>query len=133
MKTFWKWILGIVIVLVVLAGLGIGTRLLMVNYLPEARLGFGDLDGFHGQMMRGRGFGLIGGMMPFGGGFHMLGGFFPLLLLGLLFYGVYRLGRHGSLAHNGGTPSPAVVKTCTKCGHQVQETWNNCPNCGKKL
>ena len=34
MKNFWKWILGIVIVLVVLFVLGIGGRLLMLQAVP---------------------------------------------------------------------------------------------------
>jgi len=143
MKNFWKWILGIVIVLVVLFGLGIGARLLMGNLLPAS---VGDVDGFRSPMMGGRGYpggfpgghmGFGGGHMLFGGGFMLLGGLLPLALLGLLVYGAFRLGKHRS------TPSmpvetaqpvaPVAAGTCPKCGSTLQAGWNHCANCGKRL
>jgi hypothetical protein len=138
MKNYWKWILGIVIILVVLVGLGIGARLLMANFLPGVSA---DVDGFRSPMMGGRGFDHFGGRMPFlgmmhfGGSFMMLGWLFPLLLLGLLAYGAYRLGMRKSLSNQAplAPVAPASVRTCTKCGQQVQDGWNNCPNCGKKI
>jgi len=136
MKTVWKWVLGIVIVLVVIAALGVGARLLMANYLPRVSA---DVDGFNFPMMGGRGYDHFGGMRifgggmrMFGGGFGMFGGLLPLVLLGLLVYGAYHLGTRKFMAQPG-TVVPATVRTCTKCGQQVQETWNNCPNCGKKI
>jgi hypothetical protein len=132
MKKAWKWILGILIVLVVLFGLGIGARLLMANFLP-ARIG--DFDGFRSPMMGGRGFDRGGGIMHFGGGFMLLGWLIPLALFGLLVYGAYRLGMRKSPASQVPLPpvAPVQVRTCTKCGQQVQEGWKNCANCGKKL
>jgi zinc-ribbon domain len=126
MKNFWKWVLGIVIVLVVLFGLGIGARLLLGNFMPHARVGF---EGFRSPMMGGRGFN------HFGGGFMLLGWLIPLVLVGLLAYGAYWLGQRKSSANQTPLPpvEPAPVRTCTKCGQQIQEGWNNCPNCGKKI
>ena len=138
MKNFWKWILGIVIVLVVLFGLGIGSRLLMGNFLPAGAV---DFDGLRHPMMGNRGFDYPGGTLPyqgmmhFGGGFMLLGWLVPLLLVGLLAYGAYRLGiRKSSFSQTPLPPAaPAPVRTCPKCGMQVQEDWNNCASCGRKL
>jgi hypothetical protein len=139
MKNFWKWILGIVIVLVVLFGLGIGARLLMASVLPER---VATVEGFVHPMMGVRGFdriggmdGFGGGMMRFGGGFMRFGWLVPLALFGLVIWGVYRLGRHNARSAQTTLASaePASVRTCTKCGHQVQEGWHNCANCGNKL
>jgi zinc-ribbon domain len=129
MKNFWKWILGIVIVLVVLFGLGIGARLLMVNFLPARAV---ELEGFRSPMMGGRGFDNFG-MMHHGGGFMFLGWLVPLLLVGLVAYGAYRLGKRKSFQAPLPPAAAAPLRTCPKCGSQVQEGWNNCANCGRKL
>lgn len=127
MKNFWKWILGIVIVLVVLFGLGVGARLLLANVLPAAA---GDYHGFM-PMMGGRGVEHFFGRMPFGGGFMRLGGLVPLLLLGLLVYGAYWLGKRKTPSVTPlATPSTAV---CPQCGQPVQVDWNHCASCGEKL
>jgi len=131
MKNYWKWILGIVIVLVVLFGLGIGSRLLMVNYLPHQTF---DLDNYGFPMMGGRGFSPFGGMMHSGGGFMFLGWLVPLALVGLVVYGAYRLGTRKSPGSQAPLPPAAApLRTCTKCGQQVEAGWNHCASCGKKL
>ncbi|MEW6093900.1 MAG: zinc ribbon domain-containing protein [Chloroflexota bacterium] len=126
MKNFWKWILGIIVVLVVLFGLGIGARLLMANFYPAYSGGY---YGYNHPMMGGGGFSPFGGMMSFGGGFMMLGWLVPLILIGLVVYGVYSLGKRTPPA----APPPAPFATCPKCGQPVQAGWNHCASCGKKL
>lgn len=123
MNKFWNWILGIVIVLVVLFGLGVGARLLLANTLPGADGAFG---GFRPHMM---GFRVLGGMHPFGG-FMRLGGLLPLILVGLLAYGAYWLGKRNHATTQ--TPLPVAAK-CANCNQPVQPGWNNCPNCGEKI
>lgn len=120
MKNFWKWILGIVVVLVVLFALGIGARLLMAGTFPNMR---GDFGGFRHPMMGMHAF------SPFGGGFMPLGWLFPLLLIGLLAYGAYWLGRRNSPASQ---PPVLPTPTCAHCGQPLQKGWNHCPNCGEK-
>lgn len=133
MNNFWKWILGIVIVLVVLFGLGVGARLLLANTLPPPAGGF---PGFPHPMMGGRGFDRAGGLLPFGG-LLMFGmgtrWLLSLLLVGLLAYGAYRLGVHKSPASQETLPPPVPLRTCTGCGREVQSGWNHCAHCGKKI
>lgn len=123
MKNFWKWILGIVIVLVVLFGLGVGARLLLGNILPGAD---GAVEGLRPHMMGGWSFGR---MHPFGG-FMRLGGLLPLILVGLLAYGAYWLGKRKHATTQ--APLPEAAK-CANCSQPVQSGWNNCPNCGEKI
>ena len=129
MKNFWKWILGIVVILVVLFVLGVGARLLMVKYLPLTAVGF---DGIRSPMiMGGRGFVGIG--MPHTNvGFMSSGWLIPLVLIGLVIYGAYRLGARRTEV-NQVPPAPAPVPTCASCGAPVQEGWNHCASCGSKL
>ncbi len=140
MKPVWKWIIGIVIALAVIA-LVVGAVFLVRTYLPMNRVvtqvqpgftprGFDD-RGFPGQrflMPRGNmhGFGMMGwGMMPFGGIFS---GLFSLGLLALVVLGIIWLVRSVR------TPKQTVaMKTCGNCGKPVQEDWKNCPYCGKKI
>lgn len=111
MKNFWKWIIGIVVVLVIIGAL-VAIPLVMrsnmlafrlQNNLPQSR-GF-----YYGPMMRGddgfgwmhpqmRGFnrGFGGRLGFFGFGFGLFGLAFrliPLVLLGLLLFGIYQLGK----------------------------------------
>jgi len=140
MKKVWKWILGIIIVLVVLAVLfalafmfhnGFG-RSISFREFPQSRVWnspmMGGGDGWHRPGMGVRGF------MPFRMGFAFLGGLIPLALLGLLVYGAYRLGKkRANIAMEvPAAPAPALTHTCAKCGQAVQEDWKNCPYCGKK-
>jgi uncharacterized membrane protein len=116
MKNIWKWILGILAVLVVLAllagaafffrnrmmagGFGPGYAFRQQQQQPNGnvqpnapnfgRYGNGYSDGLRGPMMGGRGF------HHFGGGFMFIGGFFQLVVFGLLLYGAYWLGRRNA-------------------------------------
>jgi len=107
MKAIWKWVIGIVVVLVVIAGLAAAAffwhgGLAGVSYrgMPLER------GWYSGPMMRGddfnwrntpmmpmmrvgRGFGLFGG-------FFFLGGLLRLVLFGALLYGAYWLGRRNA-------------------------------------
>ncbi len=183
MKTVWKWVIGVVIVLVVLALLVGGAFLLrnhMMNVTGFARVtrpGFQfptnrqPSTGNNGKLpapnsgTNGNGTRRFPGMMPFGtggwarrgmymGGFGMMGfgrmmpfsGLFGgLMMLGLLVLMVLAiiwltrsLRRPVAPAvipaayANPVVPSVAM-KPCPKCGETVQEDWNFCPHCGKKL
>jgi len=158
MSKTWKWILGVVLVLVVISGLMIAFSFMHGFYQPArfatGAYGFtrpGEMmdDGFgyggHGSMMGG-GYGFVG-RAPFMRGFGIFAFFcrlIPLALLGLLVYGAYRFGRKRSTPQVSAvaasrdavveTPAsdPVEVKTCKKCGGTVQEDWRNCPYCGTK-
>ncbi|HVN53021.1 MAG TPA: zinc ribbon domain-containing protein [Anaerolineaceae bacterium] len=152
MKPVWKWVIGIVIGLIVVAAL-VGGAILLRNYLlfrhvavqvqklqPGQQMppfgnrncrvpGFGmreyGIPGFGMRRFGGRGFGMMGwGLMPFGG---ILGGLFSLGLLALLVLGIVWLVR--SLR----TPKQVVeMHPCSNCGEPVQTDWRYCPSCGKK-
>jgi len=144
MKKVWKWIIGIVIGLVVLAVLaGAGFAFRMHNAVGGLRGLRGWDDGV------GRGF----GMMPFGGmhrgGFGMMSGgpgmffggllqigFLVLLVLGIIWL-VRKLQNPAPVAAPIAPAAPVVPVTpaaaCGKCGYPVQNEWKVCPNCGKKL
>lgn len=137
MKKVWKWILGIVIVLVVVAGL-VGLAFVMRNNMITANLrpGYGFQqqqpgnalpqggnpqprgwngpmmrggDGFRGPMMGGRGFGFsrFGMMGPFGFIFGGLMGLIPLGLLALVLFGAFLIGK------NSVRPVAAMTATST--------------------
>ncbi len=146
MSNFWKWIVGIVILLFVITGLMVGSHLLLAGLNPadagERVIGFrapgmmGDY-GFSGTGMMDT-YGLsncgYGGRMH-GGGTMLFGWLGPLLVVGLIIYGAYWLGSRRST--KGVSPAtiiePVVLRTCPRCGNQVQVGWNNCAHCGKKL
>jgi len=136
MKKVWKWILGILIVLVILAVLfalafmfhnGFG-KSFIIRELPRGRAWNGPMmgNGWHRLGMGVRGF------MPFGAVFALLGGLIPLALLVLLVYGAYRLGTKRSNAGVAAPAAPAPARTCVQCGRPLQDDWKNCPYCGKK-
>jgi len=128
MKSIWKWILGIVAVLVLCAALGGLGFIFTRSYgfgLARAPIAAqsGPANGFNGDrwrmpMHRGfigpGGFGHMGmrggyGFTPFGMGFTLLAGFFrlliPLALIALVALGGYALGRRSSTR----APAPASV------------------------
>jgi len=125
MNKFWKWFLGILLGVVVLAILvGVGMAFRMHNVLGDVR-GFAYDDGFRGY-----------GMMPFGG--MLFGGLLRLGFLVLVVLGIVWLVR--KFAKPATTPAPvapAVVEApkavCGKCSYPVESGWKVCPNCGKKL
>ena len=157
MKKAWKWILGIIIVLVIIAAV-VAVPLVMRNYmaaripanstntLPQGRgwngngngngwnmmpgngnrQGQGGFNGRGGPMMGGgrglRGFG--GGFSPFGFGFMFLGGLLrliPWLLLGLILWGVYQLGRRSGLRTNQAIPVASTPATSAPAQPVVTE------------
>jgi len=168
MKTVWKWVIGIVVVLVVVSALVAGAFVMrshMFNVVGVARLtrpgvqvpGNGKLpfnnndgqrvgpgwmmpngnDGWgrRGMGMRGPGMMGYGRMNPLGG---LIGGLFSLGLLAVLVLGIIWLVRNLRKPAVAATPAAAVAPVvsthpCPKCGNTVQDEWNNCPHCGKKL
>ncbi len=157
MKKIWKWILGILIVLVVVAGL-VGLAFVMRNNMITANLrpGYGFQQqqqggnvqprGWNGPMMRGgdgwgrpmmggRGFGFNHfGLMPFGFMFGGLMGLIPLALLALVIYGAYLIGKNAMKpAALASTPAPGIAThACASCGAAVQDGSKFCSNCGEK-
>lgn len=132
MKKVWKWILLILLVLVIVTAL-VALALMFRNYVGW-HIVSRDLPGreWHTPMMQYRTF------TPFGGGLMLFGlgmlRLIPWVLLGLVIYGAYRFGVKRATAANDLPPvAPAPVRTCPKCGQVVQDGWNNCANCGKKL
>lgn len=147
MKKIWKWILGILIVLVVVAGL-VGLAFVVRNRMINANLqpgyGFqpqqrGNIqpqggnvqprgwngpmmrggDGFGRPMMGGRGFRFSHfGRMPFGFLFGGLMGLIPLALLALVIYGAYRIGK--------GSVKPAAIAATSTPGIATHA----CKKCG---
>ena len=121
MNNTWKWIVGIVVVLVVLLTL----PTLLGNFF-----GYG-----YGGMMSGSnsnwGHPMMGGYhySPFGGffmGFGMLLAWgLPLALFGLVVYGAVRLANK--------TDVPVSTQACLNCGKSIQADWKNCPYCGTDL
>lgn len=150
MNNFWKWILGIVIVLVVLFGLGIGSHLLMRSIYPATTVGLddftrpmmvrvtgsGEVEKFIAPMViGGGGITAYGGMMHHTVGYTRLGWLLPLALIGLVIYGAYRLGvrKNQVVAAPVAPAAQADVRTCARCGSPVQEGWNHCASCGRKI
>jgi hypothetical protein len=148
MKKAWKWIIGIVLGLVILAvlvGVGLMVRGNFHSYRTEVLESRGFAERGQGMVPYGefgfhmRGPGMMGrGGMPFGGFF---GGLFSLGFLALVVLGIIWLVR--SL----GAPKPVVAPVdvvpaampaviaspCKKCGKPIQEDWKVCPYCGKKV
>jgi hypothetical protein len=158
MKSIWKWILGILLVLVVV---GLFVSLAFMLHGGFARgvdtRGVQEFGQFERGPMMGQGqiygFGAGPGRMMGGYGFAspflMVCRFFlrliPLALLALLVYAAYRFGTHRTnakvssaaattslAAPDAAVSETSAIKACRKCGSVVQEGWNNCPNCGTK-
>ena len=149
MSKTWKWILGILAGLLVIAALvavPLLVRTCRVNALGGEIRSLSDsgvplvvntdgeiVNDWDGPRLYTRSYPMMGGWghMRSGGmfmGFGMLFAWlFPLALLGALVYGAYRLGR-------GRQPSaPAPLQACPKCGQPVQPGWKHCADCGRKL
>ncbi len=151
MKKAWKWVIGAVVVLVILATL-VGLGFVFRNNMHIIR---GEAQIYRGYSERGP------EMMPNGGfGYHMrgpfmmgyrrsmfggfIGGLFMLGFLVLVVLGIIWLMGRGraqtpvpaSAAVPAGT-SPAVpeeiTNPCKKCGRPLQAEWKVCPYCGKKV
>ena len=152
MKTGWKWVIGITVVLVIITFIGFGSMFFRYQ-MTGIRNDVSKFQSYHvnpPMHMDGQNFYFDNhkGLMP-GYGFaypmthqrsSFFRGLFPLVLLGLLVYGAYSLGTRKS-----GIASSKVVETeivapkddvteltCSKCGGVVQAGWRNCPHCGKR-
>jgi hypothetical protein len=150
MKKVWKWIIGIVLGLVVLAvlvGVGFMVRSNFHVYRAEAQVPRGFFQrgpqmmpyGGFGSHMRGP---MMGhGMIPFGGFFGGLLclGFLALVVLGIIWL-VRRLRTPKLVDVPTAVPAAiptampaAIVNSCKKCGRPLQDDWKVCPYCGKKV
>lgn len=146
MKKVWKWILGIVIGLVVLAIL-VGVGFALSGRMHAARVGLEIERGWYlggpGMMPFGghmrypgmmRGFGFF----PFGG---ILGGLISLGFIALIVLGIIWLVRAlrgprtvvQTPASAAATSEPVAMTACKNCGKPLQAEWKNCPYCGKKV
>jgi TRAP-type C4-dicarboxylate transport system permease small subunit len=155
MTRTWKWIIGILIGLLVLAVIfaaPFGMRQLAGNYAQQFPAGGYELgfDQNLGPGMMGRGAdnlywhssmmyqnpGFVGSMM-YGPGFFFLGIFrliIPLAVVGLAIYGVVALFRRNQTPVVAAEVAPvATARTCASCGKPAQADWKNCPYCGNAL
>ncbi|MGC1375056.1 MAG: zinc ribbon domain-containing protein [Anaerolineales bacterium] len=151
MKSIWKWILGIVVVLALAAGL-VGLGFVMYNRMsvrmaqrvaapnaqtwngPMNRVPYGRTPPGMMPMMGNRGFGR--GFGPFSPGFMFLGlvgRLIPIALLILLLYIAYQFGKRNQPVSAAAAPAPpaASARLCPKCQTPVQNDWKHCPNCGE--
>ncbi len=152
MKNIWKWVLGIVIVLV-LGGALFAAGFMMHNFTLANhplqawgghRLISPGLRGFGGERIMGgaRFPGYYGMMRPIGFGFRpfvLLLGLIPWLIFGALLYGVYQLGKHSVksntasatpvqssvIPENTNLQQPAPAETPTKSISDNQSSINN--------
>ncbi|HEX7541734.1 MAG TPA: zinc ribbon domain-containing protein [Anaerolineales bacterium] len=147
MKKVWKWIIGIVvglIILAVLVGVGFLIRSRFIGYRTVTLVSRGYSERGPGMMPYGgfgfhmRGPGMMGhGFMPFGG---LFGGLLSLGFLALVVLGIIWLARSlrtsKSVEVPGATPAAlpaAATNPCKKCGKPIQDDWKVCPYCGKKV
>jgi len=123
MKTYWKWIFGLVIFLAVIAAIPLGMRYMIGNgYItgpsiyawrqaptvtdfdrPYKYDGWNDPHGFYSRNDRdphGRGLGFFGPFIFFGG-------LLKLVIFGGLLYGAYWLGRRNARIALDPVPVPA--------------------------
>jgi hypothetical protein len=132
MKNFWKWFVGILLGLLVLAivvGLPLAVHYGRTAWLDDGRVvlnwGPSDSGWMHnrGGMPMAFGRGSVG-LMPWGG--MLLGGLLQLGLLVLMAAGIVWIVR---AIRAQGIPA----RSCTKCGRAVQDDWKVCPHCASKL
>ena len=106
MKNIWKWVLGILVVLVIVAVVGAAAFMWRGHMNVAFSSGRGMPFGFNqGQdpMMRG-GFGLFGGLFA-------LGGLLKLAFFGALLYGAYWLGKRNTRVVMDTPPAAPVQPT----------------------
>jgi hypothetical protein len=155
MSKTWKWIIGILIgilVLAVIVAIPFGMHQLAGTYTQQfpargfergfdQNLGPGMMgrgaDNFywhHSMMYQNPGF--VGPMM-YGSGFFFLGIFrllIPLAVVGLAIYGVVALFRRKPSPVVAAEAAPVIpTRTCASCGKPAQDDWKNCPYCGSVL
>ena len=155
MSKTWKWIIGIVIGLLVLAviiAIPFGMHQLAGNYSQQypARGFESGFDRDFGPGMMGRGAdnyywhhsmmylnrGFVG-PMTFGFGYFIFGILrllIPLAVVGLAIYGAVALFKRKPPQAVAAEAVPAVpTQTCASCGKPAQDDWKNCPYCGNTL
>jgi hypothetical protein len=155
MSKTWKWIIGILIGLLVLAviiAVPFGMHQLAVNNGAQfSASGFErGFDRDHGPGMMGRGadnyywhHGMMNqnpgfaGPMAYGFGFFAFGIFrliIPLAVLGLAIYGVIALFKRRPASTVPAEAVPAApTHSCANCGKPAMDDWKNCPYCGNSL
>ena len=151
MKKAWKWVIGIVLGLIILAVLvGVGFlvwgNMHVYRGVAQVNRGFSQRGpemmpyGGFGYQMRGPG--MMGYRMhPFGGFFGglLMLGFLALVILGIIW--LVRRVRTPSQVQTtpvvpaaSSEPMPAeTLNPCKKCGRPLQADWSVCPYCGKKV
>ncbi len=159
MKTVWKWIIGIVAALVIIAVIVGGVWLVAARVVGAARYSQVAPRTPVSPLPNGNNgpYGYRGGpgwMMPYGHGYHMMGGYgfgfgiIPAIIGFLFFLGIAALVVLGiiwlvrSLSRRpvmpavppASTTSASAVTThsCANCGQPVQNGFAYCPNCGAK-
>ncbi len=151
MKKVWKWVIGIILGLIVIAVL-VGVGFLVWGDMHVVR-GVSQLTPRYSQRGPGimpyggfgygmRGPGMMGyGIFPFGGIFGglMMLAFLVLVVLGIIWL-VNRSRAPKPVAATptapAASPEPAAVTVltpCKKCGRPLQAEWAVCPYCGKKV
>ncbi len=129
MSRIWKWILGIVVGLVILAGIGFvaanyfgfghiasfgrapyAGHPMMDDYSFGDRAPRGDSQSFRHPMMGGRGYYPFGGFFFFGGLLRLI---FPLAILVAVGYFAYRKGKQDGTAEVVADPAPSQVEPPT--------------------
>lgn len=125
MKTNWKLIGGLAVVLVIL---------FFIPSLFQSLFGYGSgMMGRYGSwnhgMMGGYGFSPFGGAwMSFG---MLLAWLFPVGLLFVAGYGVVSLFQQRKPTAVS-APAPSQ-RTCAHCGEAAEIEWKTCPYCGEEL
>ncbi|NCP87835.1 MAG: hypothetical protein CO094_02585 [Anaerolineae bacterium CG_4_9_14_3_um_filter_57_17] len=105
MKNTWKWILGIVLVLVLFFGL-----YLFQLVFPTVGYGYGMMGGF--------------GFFPFGMGLMWI---VPLGTIVLVAFGIVWL------VNNLNGTKTVQGRVCPSCEKPAQADWKTCPYCGNGL
>ena len=125
MKNTWKWILGILLVLVVFFGLGLLSRFINPQYAAYGwHTGRMSMMVAQRATMMGYGFSPFS-FMPFGMIFMWL---IPLAFLVMLVLGIL-----WAVKALKGTQPTVPNRVCAQCGKATQFDWKNCPYCGNSL
>ncbi len=119
MKTVWKWILGILAVVLL-------AFVVLLPFLGRAWFGWAPMMGYGVRPTHP-----FWGWTPFMG-WMMAGRFLlPLVVIGLLIWAGVTLIR--SAGAKTAPPAPPQTASCTHCGQPLQVGWVACPYCGEKI
>lgn len=149
MKTWTKWLLGILIGVLVIAAIGVIGYLAVRSWngpgwTLEARMPrYWEGSRVMPWHMLPQRPGRIAPVLPFGGFYalRLLGsGLLCLGLLALIGLGILALVRTMQRPLPAAVapaqpipPAPAPVLACANCGRTIQEDWSHCPYCGTAL